>query len=72
MHILEQTKQNKNMSVRAFTKWLGIDHRTYQKIINGNIGNTLDVSVFMKINEKTGYDLCDLCPENPLCKLIKK
>lgn len=71
-HPLELYREAKNMKMANFASWLGISLNTYKKIINGNVGNSIYVDVFVKINEKTNLDLCDLVPNNPLCKLIKK
>jgi len=69
---LELVKEAKQMGLVEFCKWLGISHNTYKKIVNNNVGNTIYVDVFIKINKKTGLDICDIIPHNPLCELIKK
>lgn len=71
-HILEQIRKKKMMSTYAFCEWLGIHRSTYNKIINNNIGDSIRVSVFTNIRIKTGLDIRDIAPSNPICKLINK
>lgn len=79
MHILEQERTKRNMTIAEFCEWLDMSVNTYKKILDGyTIAlnkkqiNYLNVNIFINIHQKLGLDLCQVIPNHPLCQMVKK